>query len=112
MRLSEKQAQFMKDVALLVMWADRKGWYVTGGELHRPLKLQGMYLESGKTRTLNSKHTKRLAIDLFLFINGEITWNVEDYRKLGEFWESIRPENKWGGHFKNFTDGVHFQRNE
>jgi len=110
MKLSEKQAQFLQDVALLILWINQKGWYVTGGELHRPQEMQEIYLKQGKTRTGDSKHTRRLAIDLFLFKNNKVTWNPEHYEPLGEFWESIRPENRWGGNFKGFVDAVHFER--
>ena len=51
----------------------------------------------------NSLHSKRLAIDLMLFKNGVYLTNSEDYRPLGEFWESIG--GTWGG---RFHDGNHF----
>jgi len=51
----------------------------------------------------NSLHSKRLAIDLMLFKDGVYLTNSEDYRPLGEFWESIG--GTWGG---RFHDGNHF----
>ncbi len=118
MRLSEKQWQFLQDVSLMIHWIERKGWYVTGGELYRPQEMQELYKKQGKTKTLNSKHTRRLAIDLFLFIDDKITWRAKDYEPLGKFWESIRPENRWGGSWRGkvergestFIDAVHFER--
>jgi len=109
-KLSEKQAQFLTDVALLIQWVNSQGWYVTGGELFRTREQQEIYVRQGKSKTYNSKHLKRLAIDLFLFKDGKVTWKLEDYRPLGEFWQSIRPENVWGGNFSTLKDGVHFER--
>ena len=110
MKLSEKQSQFLLDVCLLIQWVHRKGMYCTGGELHRLPETQKILKDQGKSKTTDGKHQKRLAIDLFFFINGKITLNPEDYREAGEFWESLREENRWGGHFTNFVDAVHFER--
>ena len=118
MKLSEKQGQFMKDLSLLIQWVNSQGWYVTGKELLRTREQQRLYYEQGKTKTMNGQHGKGLAIDLILLINGKVTWDIEDYRPLGEFWKSIRPENRWGGDFfvivdgvkEAFPDGVHFER--
>ena len=99
----------MQDVALLINYVAQKGHYVTGGELHRPQELQEMYVKDGRSQTLDGQHQKRLAIDLFLFIDGKVTWRPEDYKFMGDFWESIRPENRWGGNFAGFVDAVHFE---
>jgi len=53
----------------------------------------------------NSLHKKCLAIDLELFKGPKYLQKTEDHRELGEFWESLDPENSWGGHFK---DGNHY----
>lgn len=111
MQLSEKQALFMDDVAKLIQYARSQGDYFTGGELHRTPEQQQIYYEQGKTKTHDSKHLKRLAIDLFLFKAGVVTWNGNDYKKYGEYWESLRPQNRWGGNFTGFVDAVHFEQN-
>lgn len=113
MKQSERQAEFLLDVCLLIQWVDRhKNWYVTGGELHRLPWVQKQLKEQGKSNTLESNHQKRLAIDLMLFIDGEWQQDTEAYAPLGEFWESIRPENRWGGNFTSLKDGVHFERTD
>ena len=54
----------------------------------------------------NSLHCDGLAIDLVLFRDGRPLWATERYRKLGEYWESLRPGLcRWGG---RFSDGGHF----
>jgi len=123
MTLRETQSEFIIDVAKLIFWANDNGYKLTGGELYRTKNQQFLYyygfnllfdgflkLVKGKRRskTMSSKHLNRLAIDLNLFINGRLTYNREDYKPLGEYWESLNPKNVWGG---RFDDTDHFQRN-
>lgn len=110
MKLSEKQSQFLQDICMLVMKIHSDGNYCTGGELHRIKETQQILKEQGKSQTSDGQHQKRLAMDIFLFINGKVTWDSDDYQRYGEFWEAIRPENRWGGNFPGFVDAVHFER--
>ncbi len=125
MSLVQEQSEFLKDVALLIAFANRKGWLVTGGELWRPLEMQKIYYKRGKTKTMKSLHLKKLAIDLNFFkpikkengeviiINGrkyQLTYKKEDLEIFGAFWESLSEKNRWGGHFRNFLDTTHFER--
>jgi len=67
---------------------------------------------------MNSYHLKRLAIDLNFFKpveeNGQLTYKLtyeqKDLEEFGKYWESLSPQNRWGGHFKNFKDTPHFER--
>ena len=111
MKMSDKQWEFLKDISLLISYADRIGIKLTGGELYRTKYQQKQYIKQGKSKTMNSKHLSRLAIDFNFFIDGELTYDKEKIQILGDFWESLRNENKWGGNFKTFTDTPHFQRN-
>lgn len=47
----------------------------------------------------HSLHTKRLAVDLQLFKDGQWIKEVGPYRELGIFWESLGPDFCWGGRF-------------
>ena len=107
MKKSDKQWEFLLDVALLIQFAHRKGWKLTGGELWRTNEQQAWYVERGLSQTRQGQHQKRLAIDLNLFIKDEFRTDTESHQPLGEFWESIRPENRWGG---RFNDGNHYER--
>lgn len=109
MTLSDKQWEFLKDVLLLIQFAERKGWKITGGELWRPQEMQDIYVERGMSQTREGQHQKRLAIDLNLFIDDQFKTKTEDHKPLGEFWESIRPENRWGG---RWNDGNHYERTD
>ena len=104
MSLSDRQWIFLQDVALLVQYARARGWKLTGGNLYRTPE---------QNRAVNgsahSMHMKRLAIDLNLFVDGSLVTHTAWHRPLGEFWESIRPENSWGG---RFNDGNHYSQGE
>lgn len=110
MTLSDRQWEFLKDVALLILFAERQGWKLTGGELWRPKEMQQIYVSRGQSNASQGFHQQRLAIDLNLFIDNEYKTATEEYSELGKFWESIRPENRWGGNFKARNDGNHFER--
>ncbi|HSH24308.1 MAG TPA: M15 family metallopeptidase [Massilibacterium sp.] len=112
MNLSYKQFEFLKDVCTLIQHVANKGWKVTGGELDRTIEQQKIYFESGKSKTMESLHLDRLAIDLNFFNpEGELTYKKKDLQWIGDFWESLSPQNEWGGNWE-FTDTPHFQRNK
>jgi len=113
--LSDEQWAFLKDVALLIQKAEELGYKVTGGELYRPKLMQKHYVETGKSKTMKSKHRKRLAIDLNFFVKDKegkwkLTYKKEDVEPLGDYWEQLNPANRWGGKWK-FRDVPHFERN-
>ena len=54
-------------------------------------------------------HLKRLAVDFNFFVNGKLTYNRVTIAPLGDYWESLNPLNKWGGHWKKFIDVPHFE---
>ena len=96
MSLRQRQSDFAKAVGLLIIFAYQQGYELTFGDA---------YATSGHIK--GSFHYKRLAIDLNLFKNGRYLTETEDYRELGEFWESIG--GTWGG---RFSDGNHFSWGE
>lgn len=109
--MSRKQWEFLQDVAKLISWvAEQPGMYVTGGELHRLPETQALLVQRGSSKTTDGQHQKRLAIDLMLFIDGEWQQDTAAYKPLGEYWESLHPDNRWGGNFSGAWDGNHFER--
>lgn len=105
MTLSEKQQLFTKLIAQLILWADEKGYRLTFGEAYRTPEQAALNAKKG-SGIRNSLHTKRLAVDLNLFINGQYQTNSTAYLPLGEYWESIG--GSWGGRFRDRPDGNHF----
>lgn len=106
MTLIEKQTQFAQMAAELINWCNCFGYTVTLGEVYRTEEQQKLYVERGLSKTMNSKHRDRLAIDLNLIVDGKLA-TAEQYRPLGEKWE--RMGGKWGGNFKGFVDAPHFE---
>lgn len=105
-----EQAAFLLDACKLIGYATEQGFVVTGGELFRTAEQQQIYVKTGRSKTFDSDHLKRLAIDLNFFKNGELVYDREQLRPLGVFWESLHQKNRWGGNFKNFKDVPHFER--
>lgn len=109
MNQSDHQWIFLKNVAKLINYANQMSYKLTGGELYRPQMMQDQYYKEGKTHTLKSDHLKRQAIDLNLFVDGDIQWENNDHWEiLGSFWKSLDPKNYWGGDWKNLKDHYHF----
>jgi len=105
-----RQHIFMLDLAKLIEFAHANGFMVTGGELWRSPEQQAIYVKTGRSKTLKSKHLERLAIDLNVFKNGKLC-SVSEIEPLGVYWESLRKENRWGGRFRTLKDGPHFEAN-
>ena len=123
MSLSDEQFDFLKDVCLLIQYCVGLGFKVTGGELWRPLEMQKIYVESGRSKTMDSQHLKKLAIDLNFFkgktyINALESQDAYEYlNPIGEYWESLNIKNRWGGNFDKdwerkdpWVDLPHFER--
>lgn len=109
MSLSDRQWIFLQDVSKLIQKAQELNIKMTGGELYRTMYQQKKYIKDGKSKTLKSKHLSRLAIDFNFFIDGKLTYDKDAVQELGDYWESLRPTNQWGGNWKSFQDVPHFQ---
>ncbi|WP_179022074.1 M15 family metallopeptidase [Winogradskyella forsetii] len=132
MKLSEKQQIFTRNIGCLIQYADQLEIGLTFGEAHRTqsqillnyfgyevVKGGSLGIKLQKTRrlskTLFSKHADRLAVDFNFFINGKLVYDFHKVKSLGDYWESLHPDNRWGGDFnKNgiedgFVDTPHFE---
>ena len=110
MSLIAHQAAFLLDVAKLINKATELGFTVTGGELFRTAEQQQIYVKTGRSKTMNSNHLKRCAIDLNFFRDGKLVYDVPTLKPVGEYWQSLHPKNRWGGLWR-FVDLPHFERN-
>ena len=68
MSLVEEQDIFLQHLAQLINKANELGLVISGGELFRSPEQQQIHIENGRSKTMNSQHLKRLAIDLNFFI--------------------------------------------
>lgn len=107
MTINEKQHIFAMNLAKLLQHVETSGVTCSVGEVYRTKEQAEIYVKEGKG-VLDSQHCKKLAVDLFLFSNGNFLQKKEDYKLLGEYWKSLHPENRWGGDFPR-VDSVHFE---
>ena len=104
MTLREKQSLLVRLLQQLLEFGHSHGYEFTLGDAYRhPLQAQAN--AAAGIGIAKSLHCERLAIDLNLFRHGEYLTTTEAYRPLGEYWESLHPEARWGG---RFSDGNHF----
>jgi hypothetical protein len=105
-----EQAEFLQDFCALIQKAASLGFTVTAGELQRPIEMQEIYVRTGRSKTMNSKHIERMAGDLNFFIAGKYITSKELLQPLGDYWEELDPKNSWGGNWNSFKDTPHFER--
>ena len=108
--LGEKKQLFAHNIARLILWANEQGYAITFGEALRTPEQQRIYLIQKKTKTKNSLHLLKLAIDLNLFKGGKFLDRAEDHKPLGEHWKSLDAGNTWGGDWG--WDGNHYSYEE
>jgi len=117
MSLGQEQTIFTKQVVMLVNRAWDEGYEVRFGEVQRPIEMQQIYVNTGRSKTMNSQHIKKLAVDLILLKDGKICTH-EQIKPLGKWWEALDAKNRWGGSWRglieakksSFVDAPHFER--
>lgn len=114
---AEEQAAFLLDFCKLIVFATERGFTVTAGELLRTPEQQRIYVDTGRSKTLNSLHLRKRAGDLNFIKNGRLVYDAKELEPIGKFWESLHPRNRWGGNFDRdwsrpdkFVDRPHFER--
>ena len=105
-----EQAAFLLDMCKLIQKATEMGFVVTGGELYRTPEQQQIHVKAGRSKTMNSLHLSRRAVDLNFFKDGKLTYDKAALAPLGAYWESLHPLNSWGGNGIKLVDAPHFSR--
>lgn len=79
----------------------------------RSVDRQRELVAKGASTTMNSRHITGHAVDLGAFVDGEIRWDWPLYHKIADaVLGAAKHQNvdlEWGGHWKSFPDGPHFQ---
>lgn len=79
----------------------------------RSLERQKELVAAKKSLTMNSKHLRGHAVDVYAFVDGQVSWKQEYYKQIAKAFKQAAKELdvkiKWGGDFQNFFDGPHFQ---
>lgn len=106
----------LERVATLALKYSPYDFGVTEGA--RTIERQRELFDSGKSKTMNSRHLENdkgdsEALDIAVYINGKITWEIKYYRKVAQaFFQAaidLGVQIEWGGLWENFVDGPHFQ---
>lgn len=74
---------------------------------------QRQLVAAGASQTMNSKHLVGKAVDLAAVVDGEVRWDWPLYGRLAsvmkEAAKRLNVKIEWGGDWKSFKDGPHFQ---
>ena len=130
--LRQKQSRFVRYIGLLIEFAYQNGYELTfadGARSDEQAEINALG-HAGRSRLVRelakfveftqlarcisnntgsgirtSLHNERLAQDFNLFKNGHYLASTEAHRQLGEYWEGLAPDCRWGG---RFGDGNHY----
>lgn len=79
----------------------------------RTLQRQRELVKAGASQTLQSRHLTGHAVDIAARVAGQIRWDWPLYYKIAEAFKKAATELsvavEWGGDWKSFKDGPHFQ---
>lgn len=105
MTLGKQQELFSRNFCKLLQFIFEKGYEVRIGEVLRTAEQQQIYIKMGRSKTMNSQHLKKLAVDLYITKDGVIVYPDEVFK----YWESLDPDNNAGAYWKTFVDKPHFE---
>lgn len=79
----------------------------------RSRERQQQLVAAGASRTMNSRHITGHAVDLCALVNGEVRWDWPLYHRIAAAVKVAAADLgvpiEWGGDWKTFPDGPHFQ---
>jgi peptidoglycan L-alanyl-D-glutamate endopeptidase CwlK len=114
-RLSNKSLQKLDGihpdmVAVVKLAITISGQDFSVGEGLRSVSRQKKLVATGKSTTMNSRHITGHAVDLFPY---PLSWDWEYFYPIADAMKAAAKELKidleWGGDWKSFPDGPHFQ---
>ena len=111
------RSEFLHNIGKLLVWCKDYEVDLVCFTFFRSQEQQQIEVDAGRSRTLNSKHTKWLAMDFALWDDvdedgsvdkDELRWkNDPRYASMGEYWESLG--GTWGGRWASLNDIYHFE---
>jgi len=79
----------------------------------RTIEEQKVLVATGKSRTMKSRHLTGNAFDIAVFVDGKITWDLKYYKAVATHIKKVAAKLGikivWGGDWKSFIDGPHFE---
>ena len=74
---------------------------------------QQQLVNDGYSQTLKSKHLTGHAVDLVAIVDGKVSWDKQYYPEIARAMKKAAADQqvniRWGGDFKSFFDGPHFE---
>ena len=108
-RLSTVVPELREVIEQAIAIAEDRGMTVQITEGIRTIAQQREYVALGKSKTMNSYHLAGKAVDVFV----NKAWNFADYKEFAGIVKNVAKsldyEVTWGGDWKTFRDGPHFQ---
>jgi hypothetical protein len=104
--LRPRQEVFTRNIAKLIEHIFSIGMTCTFGDAFRSEEQAKLNAEKG-VGIKNSLHCIRLAVDLNLFDSAGkyLKECTPDYTSVGQYWESLHADNRWGGFFNTKYHG-------
>ena len=112
-------------VAVVAMALTKSGIDFGVSEGLRSYKRQRMMVQQGKSQTLKSKHLYGEAVDLYAWVNGNVSWDLVWYREINVYMlesaATLDVAIRWGNDWdrdgvevgqdpdERFVDGVHWE---
>lgn len=82
----------------------------------RTIERQKVLFDRGASKTMNSKHLRGKAIDVAPLVDGEVRWDWPLFHPVANAMKKAALELKvpiqWGGDWRTFKDGPHFELKE
>ena len=79
----------------------------------RTKERQKELFDAGASQTLRSRHLTGHAVDLGAYVAGSVRWDWPLYHKIAKAMKRAAKEQgialEWGGDWRTFKDGPHFQ---
>jgi len=79
----------------------------------RDERTQREYVAKGASTTMKSRHLTGHAVDLYAYVGGMARWEWPLYEKIATAMfkaaDELGVDLEWGGNWKSFKDGPHFQ---
>lgn len=108
MAKTDTRVKFFQEISELINQLRNENIEFMPTCFYRPQSEQAVLFAQGKSKTLNSKHTEWLAIDLVLFQFGGLFWkDCPEYKRAGDLWKSMG--HTWGGDWESLGDIYHFE---
>ncbi|WP_168206220.1 peptidoglycan-binding protein [Labrenzia sp. PHM005] len=100
-------------VKVVMRAADITGQPFQVSEGVRTLARQRQLVKRGASKTMNSRHLSGHAVDLVAMVGSRVSWEIPLYYRIAdamkEAAKDLNVRIKWGGDWRSFFDGPHFQ---